>query len=222
MSTTAMHGAPERVGASQHDRGVSDDEQDFAGRSRPAARDTQSRRMAGPRPGPARRGAALQPCGVGSAAGAARSGRHPGAAGQDPGIGPGADPLRPDAHLGVRLLPGRGRADGLGSGPHADHRHPGAVLRRRAPAQLRHVRRAGPAPGLRRQRLRRDAPGAVRLGRQAAGGQHRRRRPRQRLQRQGSPPGRAALRQLLPRADGALRARCGSCRCGTPGSTWTR
>ena len=47
----------------------------------------------------------------------------------------------------------------------------GAALRRCASVQLRWVRRARSAAGVRHQRLRRDAPGAVRVGRQTAGGQ---------------------------------------------------
>ena len=44
----------------------------------------------------------------------------------------------------------------------------GAALRRRAPVELRRLRRARPAAGLRRQRLRRDAARPVRVGRQAS------------------------------------------------------
>ena len=43
----------------------------------------------------------------------------------------------------------------------------GAVLRRRAPRQLRRVRRARPPDGVRRQRLRRDEPRSLRVGREA-------------------------------------------------------
>ena len=58
-----------------------------------------------------------------------------------------------------------------------------AAVRRRAPVELRRVRGAGPAPGLQRQRLRRDAPGPVRVGPQAARRQLRGRGPRPRLRR---------------------------------------
>ena len=60
-----------------------------------------------------------------------------------------------------------------------------AVLRRRAPVELRRVRLARAAAGVRRQRLRRDAPGAVGVGRQAPGREHADRGARQRLRRQG-------------------------------------
>ena len=51
------------------------------------------------------------------------------------------------------------------------------VLRRCAPVELRALRGAGSPTRLRSQRLRRDAAGAVRVGRQAPGGERRRRRP---------------------------------------------
>ena len=63
------------------------------------------------------------------------------------------------------------------------HGPAGAALRRRAPVELRRLRRPRPAPGLQRQRLRRDAAGPVRVGRQAPRGQLRGRRPRPRLRR---------------------------------------
>ncbi len=61
-----------------------------------------------------------------------------------------------------------------------------AAVRRRAPVQLRRVRRARSAARVQRQRLRRDAAGPVRVGREAAGGQLRRGRPRSRLRRRRS------------------------------------
>ena len=57
-------------------------------------------------------------------------------------------------------------------------RHPGAALRRRAPLQLRRLRRARPPPRLRPQRLRRDPARPVGVGREAARGELRDRRPR--------------------------------------------
>ena len=57
----------------------------------------------------------------------------------------------------------------------------GAVLRRRAPVELRRVRLARAAAGVRPQRLRRDAPRAVGVGRQAPGREHADRRAGQRL-----------------------------------------
>ena len=62
----------------------------------------------------------------------------------------------------------------------------GAGLRRRPPLQLRRLRRARPPPRLRPQRLRRDAARALGVGRQAARGQLRDRRPRKRLQAQAA------------------------------------
>ena len=59
-----------------------------------------------------------------------------------------------------------------------------AALRRRAPLQLRRLRGARPAARLRRQRLRRDASGPVRVGPEATRRELRRRRPRPRLRRQ--------------------------------------
>ena len=57
-------------------------------------------------------------------------------------------------------------------------RHRRAVLRRLPPVELRRLRDPGAAADLRHQRLRRDAAGTVRVGRQAPGRQLRRRRPR--------------------------------------------
>ena len=57
----------------------------------------------------------------------------------------------------------------------------GPVLRRRAPVELRRVRLARAATGVRHQRLRRDAAGAVGVGRQAAGREHADRGAGQRL-----------------------------------------
>ena len=51
------------------------------------------------------------------------------------------------------------------------------ALRGCAPVQLRRVRLARPAAGVQHQRLRRDAAGPVRVGREAAGRELRRRRP---------------------------------------------
>ena len=53
-----------------------------------------------------------------------------------------------------------------------------AALRRRAPLELRHLRGAGAQARLRHQRLRRDAARPVRVGREAARGELRGRRPR--------------------------------------------
>ena len=142
---------------------------------------------------------------MGAAAGPAGSGGHPGGAGQDPGARAGADPVRAHGRLAVCSLPRRGGADGLGSGAHAHIGYPGAGVRGCAPAELRHVRRAGPAAGVRRQRFRRDAAGAVRVGRQAAGGQLRHRRPRARVRRPRRSHRGAAGCPQLPHRDVPLR-----------------
>ena len=73
----------------------------------------------------------------------------------------------------------------------------GAAVRGRAPVQLRRVRLAGAAAGLRRQRLRRDPARPVRVGRQAAGGEPGRRRDAT----TGSPP-RSAARSSSPAVEG--------------------
>ena len=92
-----------------------------------------------------------------------------------------ADPLRPHARLAVHVL-SRRRAD-HGQRPRRDAAlgASGAVLRRRAPLELRRVRLARAAARVRHQRLRRDAPRAVGVGRQAPGREHADRRAQQRL-----------------------------------------
>ena len=82
----------------------------------------------------------------------------------------------PRAHgqVCVHLLPGRRPDDGNGSGGHAVHRDPGPVLRGRAPVQFRRVCHAGAQSHLLHQRPRRDAAGAVGVGRQAPGRELRR------------------------------------------------
>ncbi len=69
-----------------------------------------------------------------------------------------------------------------------------AAVRRCPPVELRRLRGAGPAAGVQHQRLRRDAAGPVRVGREAAGRELRGRRSRPRLRRQaardGQPRGR--------------------------------
>ena len=82
------------------------------------------------------------------------------------------------------------------------HHRPGQ--RRRPPVQLRPVRLAGADARLRRERLRRDAARAVGVGRQAARGQRRHRRPQQRLHarpRRGPRPSRRsrAYREQMAR-----------------------
>ena len=75
---------------------------------------------------------------------------------------------------------------------------------------------------LRSQRLRRDAAGAVRVGRQAPGGEFRRRRARQRPPSQGAAGGGARCRRRLSDDDGQGGERCASWMSGTRASTPTR
>ena len=63
------------------------------------------------------------------------------------------------------------------------------------------------AARVRRQRLRRDAPGAVGVGRQAPRGEHADRRARQRLSRQGSGADRARHGRAVPHRDGGSSRR---------------
>ena len=73
------------------------------------------------------------------------------------------------------------------------------------PVQFRRVRLAGAQPGLRRQRLRRDPARAVRVGRQAAGGEPGRGRTGQRVHRQGRAQDRPGGGRTLPHRDARVR-----------------
>ena len=89
--------------------------------------------------------------------GAAGSGRRARGAGASVARARAApDPVRADGGVAVRVLPRRGGGHGDGPRVHADHRDPGAGVRRRARHQLREVRDARAQPRLRHQRLRRD------------------------------------------------------------------
>ena len=121
---------------------------------------------------------------VGAAAAPARPRRAARGAGADPRARARADPVRPDARLAVHVLPRRRLPDGVRPGRRPAHRPAHAALRRRPPVQLRRLRGARPPSRLRTQRLRRDAPRAVRVGRQAPRRELRRRRPRPRLRRE--------------------------------------
>ncbi len=121
------------------------------------------------------------------------------------GAGTGADPLRPDAGLPVRLLPRRGPADGQRPGRYAVHRPGRAGLRGRAPVQLRYLRLPRTEVPVRRQRLRRDAARAVGMGREAAGGQPGGGGPRQRLLAQAAPPDRDREHPDVPGDDAHVR-----------------
>ena len=135
--------------------------------------------------GGSKRGAAQRPCRVRALAGPGRSGRVARAPGEDARAGAGADPLRADAGLAVHLLSRRGDDHGPRSRRDAAVGALRAVLRRCAPVELRRLRLAGTTAGVRHQRLRRDAPGAVGVGRQATGREHADRGARQRVPPQG-------------------------------------
>ena len=88
---------------------------------------------------------------------------------------------------------------------HAHRRPARPAVRRRASVELRRVRLARAAVVVRPERLRRDPPGAVRVRRQAHGGQLHHRRPQQRVRQgrhQGGDPG---VGEGLPGGDGQLR-----------------
>ena len=135
----------------------------------------------------------------------ARLGRVARGAGRDPGARPGPGPARADAGLALHLLPGRGQDHGRRPQGHPHRRPSGAAVRRRAPVELRGVRLARAAAAVRPERLRRDPAGAVRVRRQADGGQLHHRRPQQRLHQGGHQGGDAGLGAGLPGGDGQVR-----------------
>ena len=135
----------------------------------------------------------------------ARSGRVAGGAGGVAGARARPDPLRTHARLAVHVLPRCRVSDGGRPGRRAADRARRAALRRRAPVQLRGLRRARPAAGVQHQRLRRDAAGPVRVGRQAAGGQLRGGRPRSRVRRQAAALDQPGGQPGLPRGDPGVR-----------------
>ena len=114
------------------------------------------------------RGPALEPRPVDTASAPPGPHRPARRAGSDARSRARADPLRADARLAVHLLPRRRVSHGLRPLGRPAHRPARTALRRRAPLELRRVHGAGPRPRLQRQRLRRDASRAVRVGRQAA------------------------------------------------------
>ena len=80
-----------------------------------------------------------------------------------------------------------------------------AALRRCASVQLRRLRRARSAAGVQHQRLRRDAAGPVRVGREAPGGQLRRGRPGSRLRREAAAVDQPDRDAFLPGGDQGAR-----------------
>ena len=87
----------------------------------------------------------------------------------------------------------------------AEHRAPGAGVRRRPPLELRRLRGTGPSHHVRHQRLRRDQPRTVRVGRQASGAELRDRGPLPILLDEGGPWSRRSGCEVLPRGDDRLR-----------------
>ena len=162
-------------------------------------------RTRGPGQGRPRGGAAGRAGRVGPGLRPARSRRPARGAVGVAGAGAGADPLRADARVAVHVLPRRGLPDGLGSRRRAEDGAGGAALRRCAPVELRRLRGRRPAADLQHQRLRRDAARPVRVGRQAAGRQLRRRRPRSRLRRQAATRDQPSGGARVPRGDQGLR-----------------
>ena len=112
-----------------------------------------------------------------------------------------ADPIRPDAGVAVHVLPGSCAADGRRPRVDAELGLACAALRRRPSLELRRLRIARTPPGVRPERLRRDAGGALGVGRKAAGGELCGGRSRERLLRQdrerrsSSAPSRRTARQ---------------------------
>ena len=147
--------------------------------------------------------------GMGAARSSTRPGRIARGAGEDTGGGSRTDPVRADAGLAVHVLPGGGVHHGRRSRGDATDGVARTAVWRRAPLQLRGLRGPGSAPRLRHQRLRRDAAGPVRVGRQAARRQLRGRRSGARLRR--SPPAGDQPQGLaVPTARRWLRSpRCG-------------
>ncbi len=144
----------------------------------------QRRRAGRARQGGTGRSAALEPRRATSPPRAApRPDQAARAPGKDARAGARADPLRAHARLAVHVLSRSGADHGQRPRGDAALGASGAVLRRRAPVELRRVRLARAAAGVRRQRLRRDAARAVGVGRQAPGGEHADRRAQQRLRR---------------------------------------
>ncbi len=147
-----------------------------------------------------RRGSAVEPRAVRADRTPGRPGRAAGVAGRVAGARADSDPLWADAGVAVHVLPRRRAADGRRSGRHPQLRAARPALRRRPPVELRRVRLARTAAGLRPQRLRRDAAGTLGVGSQAAGRELRGGRTRERLSdksggRSCSPPSPATARR---------------------------
>ena len=125
----------------------------------------------------------------------------PAGPGREPAAGSGADPLR--AHVGhaVHVPAWVGGRDGHrpGGGP-ADRPHR-AIVRRCPPVELRDVLVARTPSRVRHQRLRRDASGSLRMGRQATRGQRRGRGQEQRVRQEDQPKDRESDNGCLSPGD---------------------
>ena len=180
---------------------------------------SHARRTSRPRtPGPGAR-APVQARRVVASGRPHRSARDPGPAGHHPPARPRPHPLRPHGRVTVRLLPGGGRGDGRRPGPRGPLAPRRPALRGRPPGQLRRVRLPGAGHDLRRQRLRRDAARAVRVGPQAPGRQHRGGRPRAAASTTPCVASWWASRPAATARPSASSARCATSSSGTSGST---
>ena len=172
----------------------------------PAERGAASdrRRARGARANRAHRRATFEPRGVRPTAqgGSDRSAR---VAGEVARPGARADPVRPDAGVAVRVLPGSGAADGCRPGVDAELGLARAAVRGCPSLELRRLRVTGAPPGVRPERLRRDAGGPVGVGREAAGSEPRRGRSRERLLRQEPKGDHPRHRHGIPDGDARVR-----------------
>ena len=159
-----------------------------------------------PREGRPRTRAPGESFGVDAGRRPARSDRAARGPEHDARAGSRAGAPRPDDGVAVHVLPGRGEDHGRRPEGHPERGPRRAALRRRAPLQLRCLRVAGAHVALRPQRLRRDAPGPVRVGREAHGGELHDRRPQQRLHAGRRPQRHAPIGGVVPPADGGVRA----------------
>ena len=135
----------------------------------------------------------------------ARPGRAARVAVRGPGAGARADPPRADARLPVHVLPRRGAAHGGRPGVDSAVRHQRAALRRCASVELRRVRISGAQAAVRHQRLRRDAPRSVGVGREASRREHGGCGPRPRIRRRRPARHRRGVRRPVPHPDARVR-----------------
>ncbi len=150
-------------------------------------------------------GSSFEPRGLGSALGPSGAGGPARGAGDVAGPRARAGQIRQDARLAVRVLPGCGLPHGRGPRLDAAIGDPRPGVRRRARVELRPVRvpRAGAA--VRHQRLRRDPPRPVGVGREAPRGEPRRRRAEQRVLRCRARRGDHGLGRRVPDGDAGVR-----------------